>query len=84
MPKKTTPNYQIHLSLEQIPEVTNPMPVMKLGAPVLAPRQMIQDLVRTIAPKAEFKEMGNTGAQAAYEGHRLVAFISPKTGPALS
>ena len=69
----------IHLSLDHIPEVREPMPVMKLGAPVMAPEKLIRDIVRVIAPEAEFKEMAS-GARHAYHKNRLVAFVNPKSG----
>jgi hypothetical protein len=76
----SSPNSRIYLSLDQIPEVREPMPVMKLGASLMAPRPLVQSIVQAAAPKAEFKELGNTGAQAAYDGDRLAAFINPQTG----
>src|SRR5436309_408429 len=80
MSEKVPQNLRIHLSPEQIPEVKQPMPVMKLGAEVVAPEALVQGIVRAVAPEAELKELGNTGARAAYDGHRLVAFVHPKTG----
>lgn len=80
MPEKVPQDFPIHLSLEQIPEVKQPMPLMRLGARVVAPEALLQDIVRAVAPGIELKELGNTGARAAYDGQRLVAFIHPKTG----
>lgn len=78
--KRATLGNRVRLSLEQIPEVKKPMPVMKLGGATMAPEKMIQDMVRAVAPNAELKEMGKGGARAAYIGKRLVAFINPATG----
>ena len=68
------------LSLDQIPEVKGPMAVMKLGAPAVVPDAMIRELARAAAPGAEWKELGDGGIRAAFEGNRLVAFVNPKTG----
>jgi Family of unknown function (DUF6345) len=73
-------NCAIEITLEQIPTVKEPMAVLKLGAPALVPRAMLQEMVRTVAPHAAFTELGKDGALAAYDGNRLVAFHNPKTG----
>src|SRR2546430_13814241 len=83
MSEKITGNGRVSLSLEQIPEIKEPMPVMKLGAAALAPDGLIQDIVRTVAPNGKFSEMGESGARAAYDGNRVVAFVDPKTGESL-
>ncbi len=80
MSAKPPQNPSIHLSPDQIPEVKQPMIVMKLGEAVVASEELLQGIVRAVAPDAELKELGNTGARAAYDGRRLVAFVHPKTG----
>lgn len=70
----------IHFSPDQIPEVKHPMPLLRLGASVMASDAILQELVQAVAPGAELKELGNTGARAAYDGNRLVAFVHPTTG----
>jgi Family of unknown function (DUF6345) len=71
---------EIVLSLEQIPEVKEPMPVMELGTKVLAPEGLLHGVVRAGAPDAAIKPFGQAGAQAAHDGKRLVAFVNPVTG----
>ena len=80
MGEKTTGNGHVSLSLEQIPQVKEPMSLMKLGAAALAPDGVVLDIVRSVAPNAEFKEIGKSGAKVAYDGVRVVAFVNPKTG----
>ena len=70
----------IHLSPNQIPEVRQPMAVMKLGSTVVASKELLRGIIQAIAPEAELKELEKTGALAAYSGRRLVAFVHPKTG----
>lgn len=70
---------QIHFSPKQIPEVKESMALLKLDVPIVAHKELIQKILRAIAPKAQLKE-GDGGACAAYEGKRLVAFVHPKTG----
>jgi len=69
----------IHLSVDQIPEIKEPMALLKLDAPVLAHPELMNEILRAVAPNAERKE-GAHGAWAAYDGKRLVAFVHPKTG----
>ena len=69
----------IHLSVDQIPEIREPMVLLKLGDPVLAHPELVKEIIRAVAPDAERKE-GTHGAWAAYDGKRLVAFVHPKTG----
>lgn len=71
---------RINLSLDQIPEVRDSMPVMKLSVPILVPEKLIHDKVRMVAPEAEFKEIKKSGTRCAYHKKRLVAFIDPKVG----
>lgn len=70
---------QIDFSQEQIPEVHEPMQLLKLDAPIVARRDMIEAMVRKITPGAEVRE-GKSGAIAAYDGNRLVAYVHPETG----
>lgn len=63
----------------QIPPVEKPMPLLELGAPALASTDLLESMRDAVAPKARFKEL-KSGATAAYEGKRLVAFVNPKTG----
>jgi len=70
----------IYLSANQIPEVKQPMVVMKLGGAVVASEELLRGIVQTIAPEIELRELENSGALAAYNGRRLVAFVHPKTG----
>jgi hypothetical protein len=80
--KPTTPKFKprIDFSAEQIPLVKEPMAIMRLGAAVMAPESLLGAVVRSVAPKAEYKPLKNNGARAAYDGHRMVAFVDPKTG----
>jgi Family of unknown function (DUF6345) len=80
IPENASQNPSIHLSPDQIPEVKQPMTVMKLGDVVVASEALLQGIVRAVAPEAKLKKLGNTGARAAYDGRRLVAFVHPKTG----
>jgi hypothetical protein len=56
------------------------MAVFKLGAPAVAPDAMIRASVGAAAPDAQWKELGDGGGRAAFDGKRLVAFVNPKTG----
>lgn len=80
MPGYGSHHPSIHLSADQIPEIKQPMGVLKLDHAVVASKELLRDIVRTTAPEAELKELGDTGALAAYDGRRLVAFVHPKTG----
>src|SRR5215469_6329814 len=71
---------EIVLSLEQIPEVKEPMPVMELGNKVLAPERLLNGVIRAGAPDAAIKPFGQADALAAHDGKRLVAFVNPVTG----
>jgi hypothetical protein len=71
---------QIGLSLEQIPEVKERMPVMELSTGVLAPEKLMHDVLRASAPDASMNPYGHAGAVAAHDGKRLTAFINPMTG----
>lgn len=75
-----SPKGHIHLLMDQIPEVRDSMPIMKLGAPSLAPKKQIRDIVRIVAPEAKFKELGKSGGRGAHHKDRLVAFVNPKSG----
>src|SRR5262245_6123807 len=68
---------RIRLSLDQIPVVNNAMPLMKLGAPVVVPDELVVPAIRAVAPRASLAPLGSRGARAAYDGRRLVAFIDP-------
>jgi|HubBroStandDraft_1064217.scaffolds.fasta_scaffold00199_16 hypothetical protein len=71
---------EIGLALAQIPEVTEPMPVMELGTRVLAPERLLQDVLHASAADASMMPYGNAGALAAHDGKRLRAFVHPITG----
>ena len=73
---------EIVLSLEQIPEVREPMPVLELGTKVMAPEQRLHEVARTSSPDAMIKRFGQAGAEAAHDGKRLIAFVNPVTGEA--
>ena len=64
---------------KQIPAVSKAMPLLELGPPAVAPAELLEELSRTVAPKAKFTELKG-GARAAYDGKRLVAFVNPKSG----
>ena len=71
---------EIVLSLEQIPEVKEPMPVMELGTKVLAPERHLHDAVRSSTKDGAIKPFGHAGAHAVHDGKRLAAFVNPVTG----
>ena len=70
---------RISFSEDQIPQITEKMPVYRLDAPTLASQDTVHEFVRNVAPKAQFKTLGNT-LSAAYDGDRLVAFMNSATG----
>jgi hypothetical protein len=70
----------IVLSLDQIPEVTAPLRVMELGSRVMAPERLLHNALHLSAPDAAIKPFGQTGAEAAHQGKRLVAFVNPASG----
>jgi len=70
---------RIHLTPDQIPAVTKPMPVLKLSAPVVAPDEFIARIMHAVAPRASLEPLGGRGVRAAYDGKRLVALIHPNT-----
>ena len=74
------PKGPVPLSLDQIPVVREPMSIIKLGDPVLAPDNLIHDIVQVVAPEAEFKDIEESGSRGAYHKNRLVAFIDHNTG----
>ena len=78
MAETATP--RIHLSVDQIPEVTEPMPVLKLESPVLAGGDRMREMAQTVAPNSTFRELKKSGARAAYDGKRLVALIDSESG----
>ena len=71
---------EIVLSLEQIPELKEPMPVMELGTKVLAPERHLHDAVRSSTKDGAIKPFGHAGAHAVHDGERLAAFVNPVTG----
>ena len=80
MAAKSTYAAEIAVSPEQIPEVKEPMPVLMLGAKIVAPDALLRDIIGAVSPNAVIREFGHAGARAAHDGQRLVAFINPKTG----
>src|SRR5215469_13032535 len=70
---------RISFSEDQIPRITEKMPVYRLDAPTLASQDTVHEFVRNVAPNAQFKTLGNT-LSTAYDGDRLVAFMNPSTG----
>jgi len=73
-------NFRVILSIDQIPEVKEPMPVLQLGKVNVAPDAIIRDVLHTVAPTATFKPIGKSGARAVYKNDRLLALINPITG----
>ncbi len=71
---------RIRFDLRQIPDIGEPLPVVGLGPPVVAPEALMQEFARTVARGAELTRHGKSGLRAAFDGHRLVASVHPATG----
>lgn len=71
---------RICFDLRQIPELREPLPVVGLGPPVVAPEALTQDFARTVARGAELTGPGKSGLRTAFDGHRLVAYVHAATG----
>jgi uncharacterized protein DUF6345 len=80
MAPKVAAKPQIHFSPDQIPELKDPLPLMKLGDPVMAPKDLLDGIIRSVTPRVRFDALRSSGARAGYDGRRLVAFVDPKTG----
>jgi hypothetical protein len=70
---------RVELSPEQIPEV-GPLALLRLGDPVIAPPELLQEMIRDVAADAVLGPYGKSGLRAAYDGGRLIAFVDPRTG----
>ncbi len=70
----------IEFSPELIPETKEKMPVLQLGPPSPAPRELVLRYARAVAPEANFTTLGNAGLQAAHHGDQLISYIHPVTG----
>jgi hypothetical protein len=70
---------RIAFSPDLIPDLKEKMPVFRLEAPTLAPRDVVHGFVRNVSPNAEFTTMGNS-LLTAFDGNRLVSFINPISG----
>jgi hypothetical protein len=71
---------RVKISLEQIPEVKEPLAVHTLGAQVVAPPAMVQEILKTAAPGAELRKMGEGGVLVATLDNRVHAYIDPRSG----
>ncbi len=74
------PTQKIHFTPDQIPAVRDAMPVFKLGDQVMAPTNVMQQMLRVAAPNAGMKPMGNSGVSLARDRERVVAMVNQKTG----
>jgi hypothetical protein len=73
-------NPRVRFSLQQIPELAEPLPVVRLGPPVLAPDALLRDFASAVAGGATLAERGNPGLRATFDGDRLVSYIYLTTG----
>jgi hypothetical protein len=73
-------NRRIRFSLQQIPELAESLPVVRLGPQVLAPEALMQDLASTVAQGATLTERGKSGLKATFDGDRLVSYVHLTTG----
>jgi Family of unknown function (DUF6345) len=80
MTREWPDNSRIRFSIEQIPELNEPLPVVRLGPQAVAPEALTRECARAVARGAELTEHGKSGLRAAYDGHRLVAYVHPATG----
>jgi hypothetical protein len=73
-------NSRIHFSLEQIPQLTEPLPVVRLGPQVLAPQALMQEFASAVAQGAKLTDRGGAELRASFDGDRLVAYVHLTTG----
>jgi hypothetical protein len=69
---------KVQLSLEQIPEVKEPMPVLKHDGVSVVPENRIQKIAKNVSPNAEFKKTDEVSV--AYDGDLAIAIINNRTG----
>ncbi len=70
----------IKFSVDQIPRVPGPMPLLKLEDPVIVSEDRLEELTQAIAPNGSFRELKQGAGRAAYDGERLVAAVNAKAG----
>lgn len=80
MASEWSDNSRIHFSLEQIPELRELLPVVRLGPQVVAPEALTRDFARSVAAGGELTERGKSGLRARFDGNRLVTYVHPATG----
>jgi hypothetical protein len=74
------PKPHVKISVDQIPDLPGPMPVLKLGAAVAVSDEILGEALRAVAADAKLEPIGDSGVRAAYDGDRLVGYVHPKTG----
>lgn len=70
---------RVILSPDQVPDVREPLPVLKLGSPWLLKDAFVKRIVRTVAPRGRRKK-STSGFVCTYEGKRLAAFTHAASG----
>src|SRR5690242_6601437 len=75
-----TASPRINFSVDQIPQVPGPMPLLKLEDPVVVSEDRLAEMTRVIAPNGEFRDLNQGAARGVYDGKRLVALVNGKTG----
>jgi len=73
-------NPRIRFSLQQIPELAEPLPVVRLGPQVVAPEALMRDFASTVARRATLTERGKPELRASFDGDRLVSYVHLTTG----
>jgi hypothetical protein len=71
---------RIRFSADQIPTLSEPLPILRLGSPVLAPEHLLAPIVAASGADATLAERGEHGLRAAFAGKRLIAYVHPQTG----
>jgi hypothetical protein len=74
------PKPHVRISVDQIPDLPGPMPVLKLGTAVAVSDELLGEALRAVAADAKLEPIGDSGVRAAYDGDRLVGYVHPKTG----
>ena len=60
-----TTSPRIHLSVDQIPEVKGPMPVLKLESPVVPSEDRLAEMAKAVSPNVSFRDLNKGAARAA-------------------
>ena len=71
---------RIRFSADQIPALSEPLPTLRLGAPIVAPEDLLAPIVASGGTGAALAEHGERGLRAAFAGERLIAYVHPQTG----